>query len=191
MTSLAGSRLATVLLVVAAIAGLGYLVQRIPGSGVEIQVKRPDASTTTAAAGGSSYEHARQPLPAEVEERFHQAVLMLHAKQYDYAVAALHRVLELAPTLPEAHVNMGFALLGQEAFKAAHDFFQSALALRPMQVNAYYGLGAALEGLSDREGAIGAMRTYLHLAAEDDPYRRKAEAALWEWGGSPGFPEHP
>jgi hypothetical protein len=25
------------------------------------------------------------------------------------------------------------------------------------------------------------MRTYAHLAPKDDPFRRKAEAALWEW----------
>jgi hypothetical protein len=26
------------------------------------------------------------------------------------------------------------------------------------------------------------MQAYVHIAADDDPYRRKAEAAIWEWG---------
>ena len=30
-------------------------------------------------------------------------------------------------------------------------------------------------------GAVGAMRTYVHLTKPNDPYLRKAQAALWEW----------
>jgi len=107
--------------------------------------------------------------------------LMLHAKRYDHAVAALHRLLELAPTMPEAHVNMGFALLGTGNAKAAHDFFESAMALHPRQANAYYGLAMALEAMDDLAGATGAMRTFLHLSSPDAPHVRKATAALWEW----------
>jgi hypothetical protein len=36
-----------------------------------------------------------------------------------HAITALHRVLELAPQLPEAHVNMGFALLGLQQAEPA------------------------------------------------------------------------
>nr|WP_255429215.1 tetratricopeptide repeat protein [Ramlibacter albus] len=106
---------------------------------------------------------------------------MLHAKQYDHAVAALHRVLELAPKMPEAHVNMGFALLGQERGDAARGFFLAAIELRPQQANAYYGLAMAEEMRSDYESALGGMRSYLHLSKADDPHREKARAAIWEW----------
>jgi len=117
----------------------------------------------------------------EIANNFEQGVLMLHAGRYDYAVVALHRVLRLAPRMPEAHVNMGFALLGQGHHQAARDFFESALAIRPTQVNAYYGLAMTLEHACDLPGAIGAMRTYLHLGKGDDPFERKARSALWEW----------
>ncbi|MCW8918110.1 MAG: tetratricopeptide repeat protein [Gammaproteobacteria bacterium] len=126
-------------------------------------------------------QHAREARAAEVEARFAQAITMLHARQFDYAVKALHRVLELSPRLVEAHVNMGYALLGLNDYKGAHDFFQSATALRPEQVNAYYGMAVALEGLGDMEGALGAMRTFVHLTTADDPFLPKARAALWEW----------
>lgn len=126
-------------------------------------------------------QHARQQKQTEIDERFQQAVLMLHAEQYDYAVTALHRVLELAPNMPEAHVNMGFALLGSGNFKAAHDFFQSAIALRPSQSNAYWGLAVSLEALCDIEGAKGAMRTFVHLGDPDNKFMARAKAALWEW----------
>lgn len=117
----------------------------------------------------------------ELTLRFEQAVAMLHAKQYDYAMTALHRVIALSPRMPEAYVNMGYALLGLERYKAAQDFFQTAIDMRPYQGNAYWGLAIALEKKSDLPGALGAMRTYIHLAPANDPYVRKARSALWEW----------
>lgn len=117
----------------------------------------------------------------EVDLRFRQAVAMLHAKRYEYAVAALERVLDIRPEMPEAHVNMGYALLGLKQYKAAYGFFDRATVLRPMQANAYYGMAEALYELGDHEGAVGAMRSYVHLSSPDDPYVRRANAALWEW----------
>jgi tetratricopeptide (TPR) repeat protein len=125
--------------------------------------------------------HAKQAREAELKARFEQAVAMLHAKQYDYAIKSLHRVLELAPKLPEAHVNMGYALLGKGEYQAAADFFNSATELRPQQANAYYGLAIAYEGQKELELALSAMRSYIHLSRPDDPYLAKARAALWEW----------
>lgn len=135
------------------------------------------------AVGGGAPSHPAKaaPLLPEVHQRFQQGVMMLHAKQHEHAAAAFHRVLALAPDMPEAHVNMGYALLGLKRHDAARQFFEGAIALRAQQLNAYYGLAVALEGLHDLPGAIGAMRSYAHLAKADDPYKRKAEAAIWEW----------
>jgi Flp pilus assembly protein TadD len=129
----------------------------------------------------SRLEHQRQMQQAELRQRFNQAVVMLHARQYDNAVTALHRVLELAPTMPEAQVNMGFALLGLEQGDAARGFFLAAIELRPEQANAYYGLAMADEMRHDYESALGGMRSYLHLSKADDPHRVRARSALWEW----------
>ena len=125
--------------------------------------------------------HQTEAKAREVERRFKQAVAMLHARQYEYALTALHRVLELAPAMPEAHVNMGYTMLGLKRDAAARDFFTGAIELRPMQANAYYGLALALEAQHDRAGALGAMRSFVHLARPDDPFVRKARSALWEW----------
>lgn len=125
--------------------------------------------------------HAQEKGAVEIDQRFQQGVAMLHAKRYDDAITAFHRLLELAPQMPEAHVNMGYALLGLERYAAARDFFQTAIELRKEQYNAYYGLAEALEGLKEMPGALGAMRTYLHLAPADDAFRRRASAAIWEW----------
>lgn len=125
--------------------------------------------------------HADQLRLEQIAVRFEQATAMLHAKRYDFAVTALHRVLELSPNLPEAQVNMGFALLGLKKYKAAGDFFASAIRLNSFQGNAYWGLAIALEQLGDKRAALGAMRTYVHLAKPEDPFVRRARAALWEW----------
>ena len=143
----------------------------------------PDGLRTSAANAPEKVRaaHAREKAEAEIRQRFQQGVGMLNDKQYEQALKEFHRVLELAPNMPEAHVNAGFALIGSARFAVARDFFEGALALRKDQINAYYGLAEALEGLNDLPGALGAMRTYLHLAPANDPYRRKAESAVWEW----------
>lgn len=127
--------------------------------------------------------------PDELRTRFEQGVMMLHMRQYEYALTAFHQVLALEPKLPEAHVNMGFALLGLKQWRGARDFFESAIELRRDQMNAYYGLAIALEEQGDMPGAMGAMQTYLHRAATDDPFRARAESALWEWRTGKANPE--
>ncbi len=125
-------------------------------------------------------DHARGKAREEIQRRFNEGVVMLHAKEYKHALTAFHRVLEIDPKMPEAHVNIGFALLGLDKPKAAADFFDTATVLRPDQMNAYYGLGEALNLLGDKLGALQSMETYLHRSPKDDPYRAKAEAAVWE-----------
>jgi len=128
------------------------------------------------------------PVPAasahdkETKRLFDAAVVMLHAKRYEDAATALHRVLRFAPDLPEAHVNMGFAMLGLRRHKEALDFFEGAMALAPDQANAYYGLALVYEDRGDLALATGAMRSYLHLARHERPeHLSRARAALWEW----------
>ncbi len=131
--------------------------------------------------------------PDELTMRFQQAAMMLHAREYEHAVTALHRVLELSPRMPEAHVNMGYALLGLERFEAAKKFFLSATELRPYQANAYWGLAVAFEKSGELQSALGAMRTFIHLAEPGDPFVRRARSALWEWEDSlrrGPLPEH-
>ncbi len=117
----------------------------------------------------------------EIQIRFDQAIALLHAKQYEFAVTALDHVIALAPKLPEAYVNMGFALLGLEQYESAGNAFNKATELKVDQTNAYWGLALSLEGLKDYEAALGAMRSYIHLSTPDDPFLAKARSALWEW----------
>jgi tetratricopeptide (TPR) repeat protein len=128
-----------------------------------------------------AFNEPQSELEARLQERFQQAVSLLHAKRYDYAITALDAVLAIAPDMPEAYVNMGYAFIGLEEFGPARGAFEKALELKVDQVNAYFGLAMAYEGLKDFEAALGAMRSYIHLSPPDDPYLVKARAALWEW----------
>ena len=157
----------------AAVSGEGLFGWRLPSASRHA----PEASRGT------------DPRQLEIHQRFQQGVVMLHAKRHEHAVTAFHRVLALDPKLPEAHVNMGFALIGLERYAAARDFFETATTLRREQANAYYGLAVALDALHDREGAIGAMRTFVHLSKPDDPHWRKAQSALWEWESNRRAPD--
>jgi tetratricopeptide (TPR) repeat protein len=128
-----------------------------------------------------AFKEPQSEREAQVMERFQQATSLLHAKRYDYAITALDAVLILAPNMPEAYVNMGYAFLGLEEFGPARSAFEKALTLKLDQVNAYYGLAIAFEGAGDFEAALGAMRSYIHLSKPDDPFLAKARSALWEW----------
>lgn len=131
--------------------------------------------------GGPSMAAAPAAVPG-LQQQFDLAVQMLQERRYAQALGALHRVLALAPELPEAHVNLGFTLLGLQRPDAARASFDNAINLLPTQANAYYGLGLAYEALGDVPMATGAMRSYLHLARNEDPaHLRRARAALWEW----------
>ena len=153
---------------------IGSLIYALPERARQVEVPATEAS--------SSAPHPRPPAyEGELHERFQQAAIMLHAGEHLYALEALERVVELAPRLPEARVNAGFALLGLARPEQAREQFGTAIELRPMQVNAYYGLAVALESLGDLDGALGAMRSYVHLADDADPYLRSARAAIWEW----------
>lgn len=156
----------------------GIAIQTLPNTAYIVASVQRTAPPITAE---NRANHAQTKIEEEIKQRFNQGVLMLHAKQYEHALTAFHRVLQLAPEMPEAYVNTGYTMMGLGRYNVARDFFESAITLRTNQLNAYYGLAEALEAMNDLPGAIGAMRTYIHLSPDSDKFKRKAEAAVWEW----------
>jgi len=141
--------------------------------------------------------HPAEPLPAAapadaVRQGFDDAVALLRARHFGQAELRLRQVIELAPRLPEARVNLGFALLGLDRAAEARAAFDAATELAPAQANAYYGLALAHESLGEMAAAIGAMRSYLHLARDErEEHLRRARAALWEWEARRAAPARP
>ncbi|MCG7982944.1 MAG: tetratricopeptide repeat protein [Candidatus Thiodiazotropha lotti] len=116
-----------------------------------------------------------------IHDLFLNAVGLLHTRQFQPAARSFSKLIELAPWMPEAEVNLAFALMGLGQYAEAQRHFTRALELNDRQLNAYYGLAISMERQGDLASALGAMRVYVHLASDDDPHRRKAWAAIWEW----------
>lgn len=160
---------------------------RVQGYSIPANLRETPSATTLSPEQGAqqafrgALNEPQSEAELRVQERFQQAVSLLHAKRYDYAITALDSVLAISPDMPEAYVNMGYAFLGLEEFGPARGAFEKALELKLDQVNAYYGLAIAFEGQGELEAALGAMRSYIHLSEPNDPFLPKARAALWEW----------
>tara|TARA_R110002072_G_C7913116_1_gene530508 strand:+ start:993 stop:1568 length:576 start_codon:yes stop_codon:yes gene_type:complete len=180
-------RILLLLLLTALIALLGTSIQRLPDFD---KVETPLLNASPEAKETADHDQTPVSPPSVYREQtgssqlpalFNQAVTLLNGKEYAMAVTAFDKVLRIAPKMPEAHVNMGFTLVGLEQYLAAKDFFLTAIELNPEQANAYYGLSLAYEAAEDYKSAIGAMRTFIHRTDNRDPYVRKARSALWEW----------
>jgi tetratricopeptide (TPR) repeat protein len=127
-------------------------------------------------------ERAQQVINMQqIDDLFQRAVQQMLDKDYSSAADTWSRLLVLQPNLPEAHVNLGFSLLELGQSHRACEHFDQASNINRFQINAYYGLAACLEAEGDLRAALGAMRAYTHLADPNDPFMRKANAAIWEW----------
>ncbi len=126
-------------------------------------------------------DDAALPADSQITTQFNSAVNALRERRHWQAIEGFRAVLDEAPTMPEAYVNIGFAHLELKQFGLAKQAFNTALELRADQINAYWGLAVSHEGFCEIPAAIGAMRTFAHLAKQDNPYLKKANSALWEW----------
>ncbi|PIW28158.1 MAG: hypothetical protein COW30_08500 [Rhodospirillales bacterium CG15_BIG_FIL_POST_REV_8_21_14_020_66_15] len=140
----------------------------------------PTAANTSGAAGAGG-ETSGMSAASAFDRHFQAAVKLLRSGRAAEALEMLNLARRYRPHMPEIYVNSGFALLRLGRPGDARLAFEKAVEIRPGQVNAYYGLAESLERLGDLRGALGAMRTYIHLVDKDDPFRTKAMAATWEW----------
>ena len=127
---------------------------------------------------------------SEFDALFDHGVALLQTGKHDHSVKIFEMARQLRPHVPEVHSNLGYSYLKSGRYVPAEAAFQRATNLRPELASAYYGWAESLELLGDLEAARGAMRTFIHLTPESDPFRRRALSALWEWETvSPVSPE--
>lgn len=154
---------------IAALTGAVYLaLKAAPQRGVVVAATAPEAEDPATAAA--------------FEAAFSAGVEALRRGDAHAAMVAFKEASNLRPSSSHAHVNLGFALVEMQSFDEALGEFTLALQNNPNQFNAYYGIAEALEGKGELGQAADAMKTYLYFAPAADPFRRRAEAALWEWG---------
>jgi tetratricopeptide (TPR) repeat protein len=120
----------------------------------------------------------------QARDLMRQAAAEIKKRQYDKAIIALTEKQPLLKNYPEAYLLMARALEGKRDYDTARDFYNAAANRDPYMADAYWGFATTSEKLSDLEGAIGGMRSFLHTEGGRDPYRLRvaqARSALWEW----------
>jgi tetratricopeptide (TPR) repeat protein len=101
------------------------------------------------------------------------------AKQYEAAERSFARSLELQPSAPETHQNLGRMYVTQGRFAEAAQAFERALALRPGNAEDRLLLAQALESAGEHERAETLARTLIEeLPERDEPLLVLATAAL-------------
>lgn len=153
-------------LIIMVIGAVGLFLGIMPGSGPEIGTVQQQVKTKNITPFGQA---------------FARGIEAMRLGDAQTAATAFDEARAINPHVADAHINLGFAYLAMKRHAEATTAFDRALTIDPKKINTYYGLAAALEATGDRKGAIGAMRTYVHLTPETDPFRRKALSALWEW----------
>ena len=157
------------------IAGGAAIQFHVADSGRNAETALPQAGNETGDARAIADPHAMH-----VQQRFEDAVALLQAGHFEYAIAALREVLAIKPGLPEAHINMGYALLGMGNSSAAASHFETASDLRPSLYNAYYGLALAERDNGNETKALAAMQAFAHLADQGDRHLPRAQEFIWE-----------
>lgn len=122
-----------------------------------------------------------EPSDKVFDRHFRAGVDLLQAGRYEDASTMFDMARKRNPHIPEVQVNLGFSLLGLKKSKAAEQAFRRGIEMRRDQLNAYYGLAESLEQQGRMEEALGAMQTFIHLTPSEDPFRRRAQSAVWEW----------
>ncbi len=157
-----------------------FLLAPVPGEGSG-SVEEFVPPSSAAADPGKSVERARE---AEFQQLLAEAESLLDAKEFGAAVEPLSRAMSLYPGAPFPYVNMGYAQLGLGNLAHAERAFMLAIDIKPNEARAYFGLGIVYDRTKDFAAATGAMRSFLHLTTESDPYSpavTRARSALWEW----------
>jgi len=93
-------------------------------------------------------------------------------KQWDEALEAYHRVLELRPDHAKAMNNIGNVYFRQNRFEEASTWYTKALALEPDYLNALYHDGWVLRQLNRLEAAEERFRSCLVVTPKRDRDRR-------------------
>ena len=84
-------------------------------------------------------------------------------KEYDKALIALKKVIELNPNYVDAHFNIGVVLNDQGKIQKSIDAYQKCISLFPNYPDAYINLGLALRGQGKIENSIETFLTVLTL----------------------------
>lgn len=109
---------------------------------------------------------------------------------YDLAIGAFQKALELNPRQPAAYEGWGIALLRQGKFAAARDQLQRAVELQPDRKRSHSQLAQAYAMLGDTDQAIRQHREALRLDPLDADEHASLGSLLVDAGNFPAGQPH-
>jgi tetratricopeptide (TPR) repeat protein len=135
------------------IAVLGVVVAQASTTAGKPEVRRPArVEVQQDATGLTITQHLR--VNAEVRDDYAAAVSMLEGGQYERGIAALERVVERAPEVTAAHIDLGMAWAKTGDLDRAEASLRRALELNPRHPAAHNELGL----VQRRKGQYAAAR---------------------------------
>jgi tetratricopeptide (TPR) repeat protein len=109
------------------------------------------------------------------------ATAALKQKRWDDAIHELKIAVARIADYPEGYYKLAYAYRQKHEWADAADYYRRYVVLNPSRTDTYYGLGAALEGMGDKKGAIAAFDKYVAVEKSPDKQRfvdsAKAELA--------------
>lgn len=165
---------AIVILMIAAVGFYG-VAKLAPSRGVEVEVVNPAPVKSFPAA-----------LAGVFDEAYSKGLKAFELGDAHAAAIAFERAVTINSQSPDAFTNLGFAYVELGAWKKAEATFERALMLNPQQANAFFGLAETFEGQGELAMASSVMQAFVNLTPPEDSFRRRAEAAIWEWNAEVG-----
>jgi tetratricopeptide (TPR) repeat protein len=106
----------------------------------------------------------RPPYAPAFRELGYLLVLM---ERYDEAVQALARGIEIAPMMPQLHIQLGYAHLSRRDCANAKMAFARALEISPRSHDALFGMAKAYQEVGECEPAADYLRRSLQVNPND------------------------
>ena len=105
------------------------------------------------------------PNEGEVSSWFARGIALEEdPSSHSEAIAAYHRVLELAPNHAAAHINLGTLYYNRQEFGLAERHYRQAIEADPRYALAYFDLGNVLDETGRVQEAVQTYRNALQLA---------------------------
>jgi tetratricopeptide (TPR) repeat protein len=99
------------------------------------------------------------------------ALAAIRERRFDEAIRRLKVGVARIGEYHEGYYKLAYLYRRKREWADAAGYYRCYLALEPSTTDAYFGLGAALEGLGDRKGAITAYETYASLERAPEKQR--------------------
>jgi len=136
------------------------------------------ALALTLAAAAPAVADDLDPLAKSIDERPDDkasydayALAAFRAKRFDDAIHKLKVGVARIPDYGEGYYKLAYAFRQKKEWADAADYYRRYIALNPQKTDPYFGLGAALQGLGDKRGAIAAYDKYCSLEKAPDKQR--------------------